>query len=46
MPLNDNARDVVPDLAVEAISTHDLAEDSLQKIDPAPSILNLPGQRP
>jgi Uma2 family endonuclease len=32
MPLKDNAWDVVPNLAVEVISTHDLAEDSLQKI--------------
>lgn len=33
MPLKDNAWDVVPDLAVEVMSPHDLAEESLQKID-------------
>jgi Uma2 family endonuclease len=32
MPLKDNAWDVVPNLAVEVISTHDLAEESLLKI--------------
>jgi Uma2 family endonuclease len=32
MPLKDNAWDVVPNFAVEVISTHDLAEESLQKI--------------
>jgi Uma2 family endonuclease len=31
-PVDDNAWDVVPDLAVEVVSPHDLAEDLLDKI--------------
>jgi Uma2 family endonuclease len=32
IPVTDNAWDVVPDLAVEVISPHDLAEEILQKV--------------
>ena len=32
MPARDNAWDVVPDLAVEVISPHNPAEESVQKI--------------
>jgi Uma2 family endonuclease len=32
MPLKENAWDVVPNLAVEVLSTYDLAEDSLHKV--------------
>ncbi len=32
MPLKENAWDVVPDFAVEVMSPHDLAEESVRKI--------------